>query len=78
MKLLELGKSVTVVAINENDPLFGKYDLNARQSRTLVPVYIEYETALNDLQTCIKPEHQKLDVLTTDDLDNLITEQQTL
>lgn len=67
-----------VVELNENDPLFGKYDLNARQSRTLVPVYIEYETALNDLQTCIKPEHQKLDVLTTDDLDNLITEQQTL
>lgn len=64
--------------MNENDPLFGKYDLNARQSRTIVPVYIEYETALTDLQTCIEPEHQKLDVLTTDDLDNLITEQQTL
>ncbi len=72
------GQLFEVVELNENDPLFGKYDLNARQSRTIVPVYIEYETALNDLQTCIKPEHQKLDVLTTDDLDNLITEQQTL
>ena len=72
------GQLFEVVELNENDPLFGKYDLNARQSRTVVPVYIEYETALDDLQTCIKPEHQKLDVLTTDDLDNLITEQQTL
>lgn len=72
------GQLFEVVELNENDPLFGKYDLNAYRSKTVVPVYIEYETALNDLQTCIKPEHQKIDVLTTDDLDNLSTEQQTL
>ena len=58
--------------LNEDDKLFGKYDLDARQSGTIVKAYTAYEDAIDDLQTRIQPEHQKLDVLSKDDLLGLV------
>ena len=67
-----------VVELNENDKLFGKYDLDARQSGTILKAYIDYNEAIADLQTRIKPENQKLDILRHEDLLDLINESPTL
>lgn len=72
------GQLFEVVELNENDQLFGKYDLDARQSGTIVKAYTTYEDAIDDLQTRIKPEHQKLDVLSKDDVMGLVDDARTL
>lgn len=62
------GQLFEVVELSKDDKLFGRYDLDARQSGTIVKAYTAYEDAIDALQTRIQPEHQKLDVLLQDDL----------
>lgn len=72
------GQLFEVVELDPDDRLFGRYDLDARQSGTIVKAYTAYEDAIDDLQTRIKPEHQKLDVLSKDDLMALVDDARTL
>lgn len=72
------GQLFEVVELKENDKLFGKYDLDARQSGTILKAYIDYKEAIADMQTRIKPENQKLDILRHEDLRDLINESPTL
>lgn len=58
--------------------MFGRYDLDARQSGTIVKAYTAYEDAIDELQTRIQPEHQKLDVLLKDDVMGLVDDARTL
>lgn len=60
------GQLFEVVELSEDDKLFGKYDLDSRGK--FIYAYTAYEDAIDDLQTRIKPEHQKLDILSKDDL----------
>lgn len=69
------GQLFEVVELNETDKLFGKYDLDARQSGTILKAYIDYNDVITDLQTRIKPENQKLDILRNEDLLDLIDSQ---
>lgn len=63
-----------VVELSKDDKLFGRYDLDARQSGTIVKAYTAYEDAIDELQTRIQPEHQKLDVLLKDDVMGLVVD----
>lgn len=72
------GQLFEVVELDPDEQLFGQYDLDARQSGTIVKAYTAYEDAIDDLQTRIKPEHQKLDVLSKDDLMALVDDARTL
>mgnify|MGYP000151776793 CR=1 FL=1 len=72
------GQLFEVVELNENDKLFGKYDLDARQSGTVLDAYFDYNDAVEDLQTRIKPENQKIDILRNEDFLELIEDSQTL
>ena len=72
------GQLFEVVELSRDDKLFGKYDLDARQSGTYVNAYTAYEDAIDELQTRIKPEHQKLDVFSKDDVMGLVDDAPTL
>ena len=72
------GQLFEVVELSEDDKLFGRYDLDARQSGTIVKAYTAYEDAIDDLQTRITPENQKLDVLSKDDVMALVDDARTL
>lgn len=72
------GQLFEVVELSENDKLFGRYDLDARQSGTIVKAYTAYEDAIDELQTRIQQEHQKLDVLLKDDVMGLVDDARTL
>lgn len=60
------GQLFEVVELSEDDKLFGKYDLDSRGK--FIYAYTAYEDAIDELQTRIQPEHQKLDALSKDDL----------
>lgn len=68
------GQLFEVVELSKDDKLFGRYDLDARQSGTIVKAYTAYEDAIDELQTRIQPEHQKLDVLLKDDVMGLVVD----
>lgn len=72
------GQLFEVVELSKDDKLFGRYDLDARQSGTIVKAYTAYEDAIDELQTRIQPEHQKLDVLSKDDVMGLVDDARTL
>ena len=72
------GQLFEVVELDPDEQLFGKYDLDAQQSGTIVKAYTAYEDAIDDLQTRITLEHQKLDVLSRDDVMELVDDAQQL
>lgn len=73
------GQLFEIVELTPDDRLFGRYDLDTENERTLVNAYTDYDEAVSDLMSRVKPEYQNLATLTNEDVMDLVDEtQQTL
>lgn len=73
------GQLFEVVELTPDDRVFGRYDLDTEHDSTLVNAYTDYDEAVSDLMSRVKPEYQNLATLTNDDLVELVDDdQQTL
>ena len=65
--------------LTPDDRVFGRYDLDAEHDSTLVNAYTDYDEAVSDLISRVKPEYHNLATLTNEDVMDLVDEnQQTL
>lgn len=73
------GQLFEIVELIPDDRLFGRYDLDTENERTLVNAYTDYDEAVSDLMARVKPEYQNLATLSNEDLAELMDDnQQTL
>ena len=73
------GQLFEIVELTPDDSVFGHYDLDTEQYSTLVNAYTDYDEAVSDLMSRVKPEYQNLATLTNEDVMDLVDEnQQTL
>lgn len=73
------GQLFEVVELTPDDRVFGRYDLDTEHDSTLVNAYTDYDEAVSDLMSRVKPEYQNLATLTNEDVMSLTDDnQQTL
>ena len=70
------GQLFEVIELTPDDRVFGRYDLDTENERTLVNAYTDYDEAVSDLMTRVKPEYQNLATLTNEDLMSLTDDNQ--